>query len=99
VICSFAGSFSLKFQRADNPSGASDFRCYAWPKEWSRAMAKATGLILETPTEELPYKAVISVEGETIREQYFGSREEAEVFLVEALRGLEKTANNQGKLK
>jgi len=34
-------------------------------------MAEATGEIVETPTEELPYKAVIRAGGEIVREQFF----------------------------
>jgi hypothetical protein len=51
-------------------------------------MAEATGEVVETPTEELPYKAVISVDGEIIREQFFASRVEAEIWIVETLKGL-----------
>ena len=46
-------------------------------------MAEATGEVVETPTEQLPYKAVISVDGEIVREQFFGSRVEAEIWIVE----------------
>ena len=34
-------------------------------------MATPSGEIVETPTAELPYKVVISHEGEIVREQYF----------------------------
>jgi hypothetical protein len=43
-------------------------------------MAQTTGEVVETPTAELPYKAVISHDGELIGEQYFSSRIEAEDF-------------------
>jgi hypothetical protein len=51
-------------------------------------MAEATGEIIETPTADLPFKAVISHDGEIIREQYFASRTEAETYIVDTLRGL-----------
>jgi hypothetical protein len=51
-------------------------------------MAEAVGEVIETPTEEMPFKAVIEVDGETIQERFFASRVEAEVFLVATLKGL-----------
>ena len=62
-------------------------------------MAEATGAVVETPTEELPYKAVISHDGETIREQYFASRVEAEIYIVDTLHGLRGPARDEGHLK
>jgi hypothetical protein len=62
-------------------------------------MAEATGEVVETPTAELPYKAVISHDGEIIREQYFPSRVEAEIYIVETLRGLQGLARDEGHLK
>ena len=62
-------------------------------------MAQATGEVVETPTAELPYKAVISHDGELIGEQYFSSRIEAETFIVETLRGLQGPARGEGDLK
>ena len=34
-------------------------------------MSKATGEIIETPTGELPYKAVIKVDEKIVGEQFF----------------------------
>ena len=62
-------------------------------------MSVASGLVEETPTAELPFKAVISHDGEVIQEQYFKTREEAEVYLVETLKGLQDTARDGGYLK
>jgi hypothetical protein len=52
-------------------------------------MAKPAGEVVETPTESLPFKAVIKADEEVILERYFMSRTEAEVFIVETLRGLD----------
>jgi hypothetical protein len=54
-------------------------------------MANATGEVVETPTQEMPFKAVIFTEGEIIEERFFPSRLEAEAFIVDALKELEKT--------
>jgi hypothetical protein len=51
-------------------------------------MAGATGEIVETPTADLPFKAVISHDGEIIREQHFAGRTEAEIYIVDTLRGI-----------
>jgi hypothetical protein len=58
--------------------------------EEKEKMAQATGEVVETPTAELPYKAVISNDGQLISEQYFASRIEAETFIVETLQGLNR---------
>jgi hypothetical protein len=62
-------------------------------------MSGASGLVVETPTAELPFKAVISHDGQTIQEEYFSTREEAEVYIVDTLRGLEGLAPEEGDLK
>jgi O-acetyl-ADP-ribose deacetylase (regulator of RNase III) len=62
------------------------------------AMAKATGEVVECPTQELPFMAVISTEGKIIQERFFASRPEAEAFLVVTLKELAKT-DAQGKTK
>ena len=58
-------------------------------------MANATGEVVEAPTQDMPFKAVISAEGKIIQEQFFASRPEAEAFLVETLRELEKTGGQR----
>jgi uncharacterized protein YfcZ (UPF0381/DUF406 family) len=57
-----------------------------------RPAGKAKGAVVETPTQGMPFKAVISIEGKTVQERFFASRTEAEAFLVETLKGLKKTA-------
>jgi hypothetical protein len=57
-------------------------------------MANATGEVVETPTQEMPFKAVISTEGKILQERFFSSRPEAEAFIVDTLRELGKTAEN-----
>src|SRR5271168_452845 len=55
------------------------------------AMANATGEVVETPTQDLPFKAVISTEGKILQERFFASRPEAEAFLVVTLKELAQT--------
>ena len=54
-------------------------------------MANATGEVVETPTQDLPFKAVIATEGKILRERYFASRPAAEAFIVETLKEMAKT--------
>jgi hypothetical protein len=54
-------------------------------------MANATGEVVETPTQEMPFKAVISTEGKILQERFFSSRPEAEAFIVDTLKELEKS--------
>jgi hypothetical protein len=58
-------------------------------------MSKASGLVVETPTQDLPFKAVISEDGVTVEEQYFSSREEAEVYIVDTLKGFDGLPSEQ----
>ena len=60
-------------------------------------MAKATGEVVETPTQEMPFKAVISSEGEILEERFFSSRPEAEAFIVDMLKELEKSPKTSGQ--
>ena len=62
-------------------------------------MSEASGLVVETPTAELPFKAVISHDGQTIQEEYFSTRADAEVYIVETLRGLKESAREGGDLE
>ncbi len=54
-------------------------------------MANATGKVVESPTQDMPFKAVIYTEGKILQERFFASRPEAEAFLVATLDGLAKT--------
>jgi O-acetyl-ADP-ribose deacetylase (regulator of RNase III) len=54
--------------------------------------ANARGEVVDTPTQEAPFKAVISTEGKIVQERFFASRPEAEAFVVDTLKGLAKTA-------
>jgi len=54
-------------------------------------MANATGEVVEVPTEFLPFKAVISIDGKIVRETYLASRRSAEAFLAMTLEKLAKT--------
>ena len=54
-------------------------------------MANARGKVVETPTQQMPFKAVILTEGQIVQERFFPSRPEAEAFLVATLAELAKT--------
>ena len=54
-------------------------------------MANARGEVVETPTQEMPFKAVIFTEGRLLRERFFASRPEAEAYIVDTLKRLEKS--------
>jgi hypothetical protein len=54
--------------------------------------ANARGEVVDTPTQEMPFKAVISTEGKIVQERFFASRPEAEAFVADTLKGLSKTA-------
>ena len=61
-------------------------------------MGTATGSIVETPTQDMPFKAVISTEGKILQERFFATRPEAEAFIVDTLKELGKPANEAGRL-
>ncbi len=54
-------------------------------------MANATGEVVETPTQNLPFKAVIFTEGKILQERFFSSRPEAEAYVVDTLKELGNT--------
>jgi O-acetyl-ADP-ribose deacetylase (regulator of RNase III) len=62
------------------------------------ATGGATGAVIETPTQEMPFKAVISTEGRIVQERFFASRPEAEAFLVDTLKELDKSPPKAGRV-
>jgi O-acetyl-ADP-ribose deacetylase (regulator of RNase III) len=58
----------------------------------------ATGAVIETPTQDMPFKAVISTEGKIVQERFFASRPEAETFLVDTLNELDKFPPKTGRV-
>ena len=60
--------------------------------------ATATGAVVETPTQDMPFKAVISTEGKILQERFFASRPEAEAFVVDTLTELGKSGSDSGRL-
>jgi O-acetyl-ADP-ribose deacetylase (regulator of RNase III) len=64
------------------------------PMQWENA----TGAVVETPTQDMPFKAVISTEGKIVQERFFASRPEAEAFLVDTLNELGKSAPKAGRV-
>ena len=62
-------------------------------------MAYATGEVVETPTAEQPYKAVIHHNGVVIGERYFPSRLEANTFIGEILQSLQVLDHRMAELK
>jgi hypothetical protein len=63
-----------------------------------KEMANATGEVVETPTQEMPFKAV-NTEGQILRERFFASRPEAEAYIVDALKQLEKSSKKKRSRK
>jgi O-acetyl-ADP-ribose deacetylase (regulator of RNase III) len=61
------------------------------------ATGGATGAVIETPTQDMPFKAVISTEGKIVQERFFASRPEAEAFLVDTLNELDKSPPKAGR--
>src|SRR5271155_3588910 len=61
------------------------------------ATGSATGAVVETPTQDMPFKAVISTEGKIVQERFFASRPEAEAFVVETLTELGKSGSDSGR--
>jgi hypothetical protein len=51
-------------------------------------MSKAKGEVIETPTQDMPFKAIISYDGSRLFERYFFARSDAEIFVVEMLSGM-----------
>jgi O-acetyl-ADP-ribose deacetylase (regulator of RNase III) len=62
------------------------------------ATGSATGAVVETPTQDMPFKAVISTEGKILQERFFASRPEAEAFVVDTLTELGKSGSGSGRL-
>jgi hypothetical protein len=58
----------------------------------------ATGEIVETPTQELPFKAVILVDGEIATEELFPNRLAAEEFIRIAVQRPEQLPRKGGQL-
>jgi hypothetical protein len=61
-------------------------------------MANAKGEAVETPTQDLPFKVVVSTDRKIVRECIFASRPAAQVFLVATLKELAKSGTNEGRL-
>ena len=62
-------------------------------------MTKATGDIVETPTQQMPFKAIIKLDGRIVSEEFFQTRAAAAAFIHEAVRHPEHLAHTGGKLR
>jgi hypothetical protein len=62
-------------------------------------MAKATGDIVETPTQQMPFKAIIKVDGKIVSEEFFQTRTAAEAFIHDAIKRPEGLVHKGGKLR
>jgi hypothetical protein len=62
-------------------------------------MAKATGDVVETPTQQMPFKAIIKLDGQVVTEEFFQTRTAAEEFIVGAVKRPEELARKGGKLR
>jgi hypothetical protein len=61
-------------------------------------MTQATGDVVETPTQEMPFKAVIKLEGKIINEEFFPTRAAAEEYILEAIKRPEELPQRGGRL-
>ena len=61
-------------------------------------MPEKTGEVIETPTQVMPFKAVISVDGQIATEEFFATRVEAEIYIVDAIKGSVETPQKGGRL-
>jgi hypothetical protein len=68
-------------------------------KQRKTPMAKATGDIIETPTQQLPFKAVIKLDGKIINEEFFRTRDAAEEYILEAVQWPEDLPQKGGTLR
>jgi hypothetical protein len=60
-----------------------------------RTMAHPTGEVIETPTQVMPFKAVIYLDGSFLQEEYFNSRLEAEIYIVDTLKGFDESPKEE----
>ena len=62
-------------------------------------MATATGDVVETPTQQFPYKAVIRLDGEIVNEEFFPNRTAAEEFIIIAVQRPDQLERKGGRLR
>jgi hypothetical protein len=62
-------------------------------------MAKATGDIVATPTQQMPFKAVIKLDGKIVNEEFFQTRAAAEEYILGAVQRPEELARKGGSLR
>jgi hypothetical protein len=98
ALTEFLAVSQFEIRRIDKPSREAFGSCMLSGKQ-EEPMSKASGLVVETPTQKLPFKAVISEDGKTVEEQYFASREEAEVYIVNTLKGFDDLPSEEEDLK
>jgi len=61
-------------------------------------MSKATGGVVETPTQEMPFKAIIKLDGKIVNEEFFPNRAAAEEFVLIALQQPDQLERKGGRL-
>jgi hypothetical protein len=66
-------------------------------EDW--AMATATGETIETPTQQMPFKAIIKVDGKVVTEEFFPTRAASEEFILGAIQRPEELTRKGGKLR
>lgn len=59
----------------------------------------ARGDVVATPTQEMPFKTAIYTEGKILEERFFPTRPEAEVYIVDTLKGFNKQIEDEKSLK
>jgi hypothetical protein len=61
-------------------------------------MATATGDVVETPTQQMPFKAVIKLDDQIVSEEFFPNRAAAEEFILIAVQRPDQLERKGGRL-
>ena len=61
-------------------------------------MSKATGDVVETSTQEMPFKAIIKLDGKIVNEEFFPNRAAADEFVLIALQRPDQLERKGGRL-
>ena len=61
-------------------------------------MATVSGDVIETPTQLMPFKAVIKLDGEIVNEEFFPNRAAAEEFILIAVQRPDEFELKGGRL-
>jgi hypothetical protein len=59
----------------------------------------SNGETIETPTQQMPFKAIIKVDGKVVTEEFFPTRAASEEFILGAIQRPEELTRKGGKLR